>query len=72
MIAELLYSLITYLLFTPNIVALRGPLSHQTHFLASSKWLVSPHLTPTVQRLLSSEYGVEKRVAGAPVVLAHL
>lgn len=72
MIAELLYSLITYLLFTPNIVALRGPLSHQTHLLASSKWLVSPHLTPTVQRLLSSEYSVEKRVAGAPVVLAHL
>jgi len=46
MIAELLYSLITYLLFTPNNVALRGPLSHQTHFLASSKWLVSLHLTP--------------------------
>jgi hypothetical protein len=72
MIAELLYSLITYLLFTPNIVALRGPLSHQTHFLASSKWLVSPHLTPTVQCLLSSEYGVKKRVAGALVVPAHL
>jgi len=72
MIAELLYSLITYLLFAPNIVALRGPLSHQTLFLASSKWLVSLHLTPTVQCLLSSEYGVEKRVAGALVVPAHL
>jgi len=72
MIAELLYSLVAYLLFAPNIVALRGPLSHQTHFLASSKWLVSLHLTLTVQCLLSSEYGVEKKVAGALVVPAHL
>jgi hypothetical protein len=72
MIAELLYSLVAYLLFAPNIVALRGPLSHQTHFLASSKWLISLHLTPTVQCLLSSEYSVEKRFAGALVVPAHL
>lgn len=72
MIAELLYSRIAYLLFAPNIVALRGPLSHQTHFLASSKWLVSLHLTP--HHPMSSLVRVwrRKKVAGALVVPAHL
>ena len=72
MIAELLCSLIAYLLFAPNLVALRGPLSHQTHFLACFKWLVSPHLTH--RHPMSSLIRVwrRKRAAGALVVPVHL
>ena len=46
--------------------------SHQTHFLASSIWIVSLHLTP--HHPMSSLVRVwrQKRVARALVVLAHL
>ena len=72
MIAELLYSLIAYLLFVPNVVALREPPSHQTHFLASAKWLVSLHLTPHRPMSLLVRVWRRKKVAGALVVFAHL
>lgn len=64
MIAELLCSLVAYLLFAPSIVALRGPLSHQTHFLASSERLVSLHLTPAIQMSSLTRALRRKRLQG--------